>query len=190
MMSQSHWRIVIDAYVVTVHFQYKYISIYNSISSLTPSCTFQNSTFIAIQITAVHDEVDHGSPVECGCPFPNAALYASGGGTSVKVWDVAMTGKTLQDLPDAHSKAGNIDETWGLERVVQRFFLILGGFGNLVVEFQIWDGSSFHDQHLLKSADHLGVMNVRLMSMWQQQAKFGKAVKVSQSIKLTQLRKL
>jgi len=88
-----------------------YQSIYNSISSLAPSCTFQNSTFIAIQITAVHDEVDHGSPVECGCPFPNAALYASGGGTSVKVWDVAMTGRTLQDLPDAHSKAGNIDET-------------------------------------------------------------------------------
>ena len=84
----------------------KCISIYNSISSLAPSCTFQNSPFITIQITAVHDEVDHGSPVECGCPFPNAALYASGGGTSVKVWDVAMTGRTLQDLPDAHSKAG------------------------------------------------------------------------------------
>jgi len=48
--------------------------------------------------------VDHGSPVECGCPFPSAALYASGGGTSVRVWDLAMTGKTLQDLPDAHSK--------------------------------------------------------------------------------------
>ena len=52
--------------------------------------------------------MDHGSPVECGCPFPKAALYASGGGTSVKVWDLAMTGKTLQDLPDAHSKAGKM----------------------------------------------------------------------------------
>lgn len=59
------------------------------------------------------------------------------------------------------------------------FFFDFGWFGNLVVEFQIWDGSSFHDQHLLKSADHLRVMNLGLMSMWQQLAKFGKAVKVS-----------
>lgn len=48
--------------------------------------------------------VNHGSPVECGCAFPGAALYASGGGTAVKVWDLAMTGKVLQELNDAHSK--------------------------------------------------------------------------------------
>ena len=50
-------------------------------------------------------QVNHGSPVECGCAFPGAALYASGGGTAVKVWDLAMTGKVLQELNDAHSKA-------------------------------------------------------------------------------------
>ena len=49
--------------------------------------------------------MNHGSPVECGCAFPGAALYASGGGTAVKVWDLAMTGKVLQELNDAHSKA-------------------------------------------------------------------------------------
>ncbi|CAE7401508.1 UTP15 [Symbiodinium natans] len=48
--------------------------------------------------------VSHGHPVEAGVAFPGAALFASAGGTSVKVWDLAMTGRTLHDLPDIHSK--------------------------------------------------------------------------------------
>ncbi|CAJ1394623.1 unnamed protein product [Effrenium voratum] len=48
--------------------------------------------------------VDHGHPVEAGCAFPSAALFASAGGSGVKVWDLAMTGKALSELQDAHSK--------------------------------------------------------------------------------------
>lgn len=48
--------------------------------------------------------VNHGHPVECGAVFPGGALFASGGGTEVKLWDLASGGRLVQDLPNAHSK--------------------------------------------------------------------------------------
>jgi len=48
--------------------------------------------------------VSHGHPVEAGLSFPGAALFASAGGTALKVWDLALTGRALHDLPDVHSK--------------------------------------------------------------------------------------
>mmetsp|Transcript_43150 Transcript_43150/g.138797 ORF Transcript_43150/g.138797 Transcript_43150/m.138797 type:complete len:537 (+) Transcript_43150:106-1716(+) len=48
--------------------------------------------------------VDHGSPVESGAAFPGGALFASAGGTEVKLWDLASGGRIVQTLGDAHSK--------------------------------------------------------------------------------------
>lgn len=48
--------------------------------------------------------VSHDHPVEAGAPFPGLSLFASAGGTAVKVWDLAMSGRVLHDLPDIHSK--------------------------------------------------------------------------------------
>lgn len=49
--------------------------------------------------------VDHGSPIEAGVAFPGGALFASAGGSEVKIWDLASGGRLVQSLPDAHSKA-------------------------------------------------------------------------------------
>lgn len=49
--------------------------------------------------------VDHGHPVEAGAAFPGGALFASAGGTEVKLWDLASGGKLVQTLAEAHSKA-------------------------------------------------------------------------------------
>ncbi|CAE7782989.1 UTP15 [Symbiodinium sp. CCMP2592] len=48
--------------------------------------------------------VSHDHAVEAGVSFPGRALFASAGGTAVKVWDLAMSGRVLHDLPDIHSK--------------------------------------------------------------------------------------
>jgi len=48
--------------------------------------------------------VDHGHPVEAGSAFPGGTLFVSAGGPAVKVWDVALAGRPVQELPDAHSK--------------------------------------------------------------------------------------
>jgi len=48
--------------------------------------------------------MDHGHPVEAGAAFPGGALFASAGGTEVKLWDLASGGKLVQTLADAHSK--------------------------------------------------------------------------------------
>lgn len=42
---------------------------------------------------------------EAGVAFPSGSLFASGGGVALKLWDFTMTGRALQDLSDAHSKA-------------------------------------------------------------------------------------
>eukprot|EP00927_Polykrikos_kofoidii_P022556 TRINITY_DN21000_c0_g1_i1.p1 TRINITY_DN21000_c0_g1~~TRINITY_DN21000_c0_g1_i1.p1 ORF type:complete len:533 (+),score=107.27 TRINITY_DN21000_c0_g1_i1:71-1669(+) len=49
--------------------------------------------------------MDHGQQVETGVVFPGGAMYASAGGTSVKLWDLASGGKPVQALESAHSKA-------------------------------------------------------------------------------------
>eukprot|EP00931_Biecheleriopsis_adriatica_P086397 TRINITY_DN61080_c0_g1_i1.p1 TRINITY_DN61080_c0_g1~~TRINITY_DN61080_c0_g1_i1.p1 ORF type:complete len:524 (-),score=113.23 TRINITY_DN61080_c0_g1_i1:50-1621(-) len=48
---------------------------------------------------------NHGQPVEAGVAFPGAALFASAGGSAVKIWDLSCAGRAVHELPDAHSKA-------------------------------------------------------------------------------------
>lgn len=50
-------------------------------------------------------DADHGHPIEAGVAFPGGAMYATVGGTAIKVWDLSAGGKLVQELPDAHSKA-------------------------------------------------------------------------------------
>jgi len=48
--------------------------------------------------------IDHGHPIEAGTTFPGGTLFVSAGGPAVKVWDMALAGRPVQELPDAHSK--------------------------------------------------------------------------------------
>lgn len=48
---------------------------------------------------------DHGQPVEAGCAFPGGGLFATAGGTVVKVWDLAIVSRPVLDLSEGHSKA-------------------------------------------------------------------------------------
>jgi len=48
--------------------------------------------------------MDHGHQVESGVVFPSGTMYASAGGPAVKLWDVTMAGRPVQEM-DCHSKA-------------------------------------------------------------------------------------
>mmetsp|Transcript_103582 Transcript_103582/g.195015 ORF Transcript_103582/g.195015 Transcript_103582/m.195015 type:complete len:516 (-) Transcript_103582:30-1577(-) len=50
-------------------------------------------------------QVDHGHPIEAAVAFPTGTLLATAGGPEVKLWDFTMSGRLVQGIPDAHSKA-------------------------------------------------------------------------------------
>lgn len=61
-----------------------------SVADSTPAASFQ---------------VDHGHPIEAAVAFPSGTLLITAGGPEVKVWDFTMSGRLVQGIPDAHSKA-------------------------------------------------------------------------------------
>jgi len=48
--------------------------------------------------------VDHEQPIEAGIAFPGSGMFASAGGTVVKIWDFPAGGRLVQSLSGAHSK--------------------------------------------------------------------------------------
>eukprot|EP00811_Abedinium_folium_P021359 NODE_3045_length_2102_cov_5.219747.p1 GENE.NODE_3045_length_2102_cov_5.219747~~NODE_3045_length_2102_cov_5.219747.p1 ORF type:complete len:510 (+),score=161.30 NODE_3045_length_2102_cov_5.219747:283-1812(+) len=47
---------------------------------------------------------EHGKPIEAGTAFPGGSVFATVGGTGLKIWDLVAGGKFLHGLDKVHSK--------------------------------------------------------------------------------------